>query len=185
MSHSQNVRDGPDKRRTLQTAQTTKKPHISAYSTILSPVMEGKSGKERNRKERGNRRKNRAWIEAKSPDTAEKSGFHIEICPASSCLHNRRAAGFPHLSCSYPWQQKKARLFQRVAPPHSWVQPVACSALLGRVARQRQGTRASGHPSWEVRWGQHTIRTRRWQIWPNSWCHVTVRVWGYKQGRNC
>lgn len=50
-----------DKRRmTLQTKQTMRDTHISAYSTILSPVVEEESGKWRQRKEKGNRRKIRA-----------------------------------------------------------------------------------------------------------------------------
>lgn len=81
----------------------------------------------------------------------KQSGSHIEICSALSCLLDRSAAGFPQLSFSYWWQHERTRLFQHIALPHYWAQPAACSSLLERVRRWRQGIRAPGHPSWEVR----------------------------------
>lgn len=111
-----------DKRRmTLQTKQTMRDPYISACSTILSPVVEEESGKGRWGKEKGNRKKIRAWIRQdtlKNISKAEKSGSHREICSALSYLLNRSAASFPHLSFCYWWQHERIRLFKHVSLPH-------------------------------------------------------------------
>lgn len=160
MSQSWNVHDGLIKGGWHFRQHKLWEPHASAYSTILSPVEEAESGKGRYRKERGNGRKNRAWIGANSPDTeknqniskAEKGGSHIEICPVLSCLLNRSAAGFPHFSFSSWWQHERTRLFQHVALPHYWAWPAACSSLLGRMRRWRQGLGVQG--ILPGRWGE-------------------------------
>lgn len=88
----------------------------------------------------------------KTISKAEKGGSHIEICSVLSCLLNRSAAGFPHFSFSSWWQHERTRLFQHVALPHYWAWPAACSSLLGRMRRWRQGLGVQG--ILPGRWGE-------------------------------